>query len=474
MFDLFLSNNLLVSVVAFGIVLIPAIIIHEIGHFLAAKYVGITILEFGIGFPPRVGKLFTWRGTIFTLNWLPLGGFVRPLGEDIVRQKAEDSVQKDRQEAEALGIEHIKSVSEATPLQRVFFFAAGAAANLMSAFIIFVVIGLLGVPLGSTLHLVRVESESALAQIGLQSNDVIETINGQYYTTSEEFFATLAQDSGVILVRRGEEGTSIELPYTTPIYTSPQEIDQAVRILTVVEDTPAEESGLLPGDLIVQFNDELIMSVAMVIDLTKVHVGQEVTLQLNRDGQSITTSLTPRANPPAGQGSMGIEINGVNQDSVNGLIFDILPNQAHVPLAFGESIQYSYERFVSLIQAISEFPTTIMQRGITAEEARPVSIIGISQIGGFFLRQSIEERQPVILLNFVAIISIALGLTNLLPIPALDGGRILFVVIELVRGRPIAPEREGFVHLVGLLFLLSLTVFIIINDLINPITDLLY
>jgi regulator of sigma E protease len=89
------------------------------------------------------------------------------------------------------------------------------------------------------------------------------------------------------------------------------------------------------------------------------------------------------------------------------------------------------------------------------------------------LRESIQQERPVLILNYIAIISIALGLTNLLPLPALDGGRILFVLIEMVRGRPIPPEREGMVHLLGLVFLLSLTVVIIINDFINPISELI-
>ena len=108
-----------------------------------------------------------------------------------------------------------------------------------------------------------------------------------------------------------------------------------------------------------------------------------------------------------------------------------------------------------------------VQRG-GQEEARPISIVGISQVGGQFLQQSIEEKQPVVILNFMAVISIALGFTNLLPIPALDGGRILFVLIEIVRGRPIAPEREGMVHLVGMVVLLSIGLIIMLYDLFNP------
>ena len=85
MLDFLVGNDLLSALVAFVLVLIPAVIVHELGHFLAARAIGVSVLEFGIGFPPRVAKLFTWRETEFTLNMIPLGGFVRPLGEDMVR-----------------------------------------------------------------------------------------------------------------------------------------------------------------------------------------------------------------------------------------------------------------------------------------------------------------------------------------------------------------------------------------------------
>src|SRR5215213_6808694 len=104
MFDFLVGNDLLSALVAFVLVLIPAVLIHEMGHFLAAKLVGITILEFGIGMPPRMVKLFTLNGTDYTLNWLPLGGFVRPLGEDVVRQLGNDATNVDREEAERRGV----------------------------------------------------------------------------------------------------------------------------------------------------------------------------------------------------------------------------------------------------------------------------------------------------------------------------------------------------------------------------------
>ncbi len=126
-----------------------------------------------------------------------------------------------------------------------------------------------------------------------------------------------------------------------------------------------------------------------------------------------------------------------------------------------------------VVNEIASIPGQILKQYRRSELAALTSPFGISQAGGVFLQESIQRNQPSIILEFMALISLALGLTNLLPIPALDGGRILFVLIELVRGRPIAPEREGIVHLVGLALLLSLMVVVLLNDIANPLTDLL-
>src|SRR5215207_1885029 len=146
MLDFLVNSDVLSAIVAFVLVLIPAVLIHELGHFFAAKLVGITILEFGIGMPPRMVKLFTFRGTDYTLNWLPLGGFVRPLGEDMVRQLGDDATNVDREEAERRGVRKTMTVNEAPPLGRIFFMAAGALMNFLLAFVLFIIIALSGLP----------------------------------------------------------------------------------------------------------------------------------------------------------------------------------------------------------------------------------------------------------------------------------------------------------------------------------------
>src|SRR5690606_16346692 len=129
----------------------------------------------------------------------------------------------------------------------------------------------------------------------------------------------------------------------------------------------------------------------------------------------------------------------------------------------------AFSRIGFFVQTLVELPGQLAQGALSPEETRLMSPLAISQFGAVFLQQSIEQDQPVVILNYIAIISIALGITNLLPLPALDGGRILFVLLEIVRGRPISPEREGIVHLIGMAFLLSLMAIAFINDVFNPV-----
>jgi len=490
MFDFVLGNDLLSAIVAFVLVLIPAVLIHEIGHFLAGKAAGITILEFGIGLPPRALTLFTHHGTEYTLNWLPLGGFVRPLGEDAVRQMGDEAIEKDRDVAHARGIQKTKSVNEASPLQRIFFLAAGAIANLLLAFVLFAVIAMIGVPelIGGRVIAVNVEPDSQLASAGLQSGDIIEQINGETFESSNEFIDRLYAFDGEPVTLRvyrsadpalrviDPDAERIELTFTPSLGEPTTTAAGYPVILGVAPGSPADEAGMEPGDLVRALNGTELTSFAALRDLTQANLDTEITLTLMRGEEILDVTLTPRSNPPEGEGSMGITSSDatVVVDDGLGLMYQEGPAQEELvsqPLI--PALQYSANRIVDVLQTIARVPADLLSGAISPEAARPVSVVGIGQMGGFFLQQSVEENQPTIILNFIAVISIALGLTNLLPLPALDGGRIFFVVLEIIRGRPIAPEREGLVHLVGLALLLSATVLIMLNDILNPVTELL-
>src|SRR5215831_9129117 len=183
-------GGFLLAAFAFLIVLGPIVLIHEFGHFIAARLAGVTVLEFGIGFPPRARKLFEQGGTIFTLNWLPIGGFVRPLGEDFVKPLGPEATEEERaayekqqSEIEELGKKRqkTKSVQEATPLQRIFFMVSGAGMNFIGAFVLLVVASLFGqlVPQSATVSVFETVAKSPAAKAGLQAGDVITELNSK-------------------------------------------------------------------------------------------------------------------------------------------------------------------------------------------------------------------------------------------------------------------------------------------------------
>lgn len=507
MFDFLVGNDFLSAILAFVIVLIPAVIIHELGHFFAGKAVGITILEFGIGFPPRIAKLFTWRETEFTFNLIPLGGFVRPLGEDIVRPTTEGFEAKDKindgeidrdnpyyaelRELKARGYTEVKSVYDVKPLPRIFFMAAGALANFLFAVVLFIGVGLVGLEteVGTRLGLVEVEPDSAMATAGFERGDWIRRINDEYILSQFDFIEILESNEGQTLTASisrpenpADENTSfldLEFDFTvTPeLVAEWQTTASYVRVSRVVEGSPADLAGIEAGDLIYQFNDISVLESfdpgMELQNMTGGAAGTEIELTLLRDGESITTSLTPRVDPPPGEGRMGIGIRSEYSNQSESFVYIQSPEVDYIPQPFGESVQYGFESTGEVLGLIIEFPSRLIRGETEPGENRIVSVVAVSQWGGEILQDSVEDQQISTFLRYMGLISIALGFTNLLPIPALDGGRILFAVIELIRGKPISPEREGFVHMVGLILLLSLSVLLIINDIANPVTDLL-
>lgn len=477
MFDFLLGSDALSAVIAFILVLIPAVIIHEIGHFVAAKLVGITILEFGVGMPPRMLRLFRFRGTDYTINWLPLGGFVRPMGEGMVSQMGDDDVSEDRQEALARGIKNPMSVMEAKPAARIFFFVNGAIFNFIMAIVLFIIIGMTGVPqqVGELILVQQVEPNSVFAEAGLVEGDVIEQVNGEYIPNGVIFYDqlnTASNGEATLLVQRENEAEPLTLTLDTNGETFA--VQPHVLIVGVAPQSPAEEAGILAGDVVTTFNDVDIPNFETLQRNTAQNLGQEVTLTINRNGEILQINVTPRENPPQGQGSIGIEIGSTMvADGQSTLFRDGIPYQQLASLSLTESIQYGFGRVADTFNAILSVPGQIIAGTAEPESLRLTSPLGISQAGAVFLQESIQQDRPGIILEFMALISIALGFTNLLPIPALDGGRVLFVLIEMLRGKPIAPEREGMVHLIGLALLFSLMIVVLFQDITNPLTNLL-
>jgi regulator of sigma E protease len=453
----------LTALFAFVVVLIPLIVVHEFGHLLACKSVGIAVLEFGIGFPPRVARLFRWGETDFTLNALPLGGFVLPLGEDFVKPQGEEATAADRDEVlERLGQNpDVKSVHEAKPWQKIWFLGAGALANFAAALVLFVIVPLTGVP-ARQFEVRDVLDPASPLQVG----DIIFENEGAFFNARDSraghILATFgAQDPVTVSLERGEKRQTVDL---SPLNAEAEAVYELLEVEAVQPDLPADRAGLLVGDRILAVDGEAVRSLRQLQDYTAGHQDQEIALLIQRAGEELTLSLVPTVPEGESRARMGVIINRLVAAPRLGLILD--DSEAYRPLGFSDSLTYGVEGFLETFVIISSFPSRLLRGELTAQEARPVSPVGVSQIGAEIIQNN--PYQDLIL--FTALISIALGITNLLPIPGLDGGRILFVLVEIVRGKPMAPEREGLVHLMGFAFLLVLSIILIINDLVNPLS----
>lgn len=353
-------QSILEFVIAFGLLLF----IHEFGHFITARIQKIEIEEFGFGFPPKLVKLFTWKGTDFTLNWIPFGAFVRPKGENDPTVPG--------------------GLASANPWRRLIVLLGGPAFNILTGILLF----------------------------------------------------------SILFARIGGPDTKV------------------VQIIEVNPGSPAATASLDIGDIIRKVNEQEITSTEKIISIVQQNLGKEITITYERSGKLNDVQITPRIKPPENEGALGIVMSNP--------IVPLTWPQA-VPLAF----QAAYEQTVSLIS----LPGRLIQGQISPDQARMVGPVGMYDIYSQVRNRDIQEAEtapetPAASLNRVAllaVISIAVGLTNLFPIPALDGGRILFLLPELIFRRRVSPKWENMVHFVGFTVLILIMVYVTSQDITNRI-----
>ena len=328
----------------FGIVLL--ILLHELGHFIAARALNVEVEEFGLGFPPKVTRLFRAWGTDFTLNAIPLGGFVRPKGENDPNVEG--------------------GLAAASPWVRLVVLVAGPAMNLM-----------VGVLLG------------------------------------------------VII-----------------FYNMGKPVTNKVVVDLVSPGSPAEQAGLLPGDLITQINGQKINSQQTLQQVVTQNLGTPISITYQRNGQSDTITLVPRTNPPAGQGAIGIRMTNPT-----------------TPVSIGEAVTEGFTATYDNVRGILALPVRVIQGQASPSEGRLVGYRGMFEI----------YQQIFNPLWFFMAISISLGVINLMPFPALDGGRILMTMPEILFRRRIPQKYENAINLIGFAILLMVLIYVNVQDFINPI-----
>ncbi len=231
-----------------------------------------------------------------------------------------------------------------------------------------------------------------------------------------------------------------------------------VQIAAVVADSPASTAGIQPGDQILSINGQTLKDMSSVSAIVKANLDQPVEIGLLRGNQQLSVTLVPRSNPPEGQGAVGI----VMQNPIE--YYNFL-----------QSLPRGAQTAWNQIKEIFLLPGQLMRGEVSSSELRPLSPKGLYDVYDQVRanEQSVEKQEPSLAyLNiawFFAIISTALGISNLLPIPALDGGRILFILPEIFIGKRVPAKYENTIHMVGYVVLLALMAYIFMQDFINPV-----
>src|SRR5215212_50392 len=279
---------------------------------------------------------------------------------------------------------------------------------------------------------------------------------GEEDPTSPGSFASKTKLTRAIVLAAGSAmnfltaGVVFALAYMTGW---PTPIPNEVQIAEIAASSPAEAAGLRAGDLVVGVDGQPVGSVEDFQRLVRERVGASVALDIQRGDQRVQTSMTPRVDPPPGQGAIGVKI------------------QAHTrPVAYNplESIWLGFRRAVNVIAFTAWAPIAFFQGVLPGEMLRPIGLPGMAQVTSQAVEATRESGYLYPLLVMAGTFSAGLAFANMLPIPALDGGRLFFVFIEAIRGRRISPERESLVHFVGIVVLIALMILIAVNDIQNP------
>lgn len=419
-----------------GLLIVPIlavlILVHEIGHFVAARSVGVKVEEFGIGIPPRI-KGWTRNGVLWSINWIPFGGFVRVLGEDGKNQDP-------------------GSMNSKSPLQRAFFLVAGSAMNFLLAIVLMIiVVSAQGLTTTKT-YILDVRPDSPAQAAGWQAGDEIIEVAGVPVESNETLRNYSRQfvdrPMSVVVLRDGER---IE---TTVTPSSARTAEQGltgigitdapladVTFTSITPDSPAAAAGLQVGDRIVSINGIPATDSVVITNQFQRSAGSDAVLSVDRNGvieENLTIAVPDEVATEFDPAVLGFDVR------VDIQYTEVSPLQA-IPIGLSETWAQVTALFGGLGQLISGGASF-------GELAGP---IGMGQLTSQIVEQSTAPLWLTIS-QLTIFLSLNLGILNLLPLPALDGGRLLFVLIEVIRGgRKISPEREGLVHFAGLVILLG-------------------
>ena len=367
--------TIIVSILILGLLILS----HEFGHFISAKKLGIKVEEFGFGFPPRIFSVKKGE-TVYSLNLIPFGGFVKIHGEQRPVKLTENLLSKFKKN---------KRTFYNRPIwQRAIIIAMGVIMNLFLAVVMLSIVNGIGVP------------------------TVIE--------------------NGMQAMPTGRQAKNIQ-----------------IQIIEIINGSPAKEAGLKAGDTINELKvNGQTLQVSEVDDVQKFvarYAGEKITLIIKRGNETLEKTLVPRISPPLDEGPLGIALAkvGIVKYSFFTAIWRGLKTTAELTITF-------IGLFYQLLK------TLIIHGKLMGEVAGPV---GIASIAFQMTKLGISY-----VLQFIAILSVNLAIINIIPFPALDGGRLLFLAIEKFKGSPVSEKVERLINSLGFALLIVLLALVTFRD----------
>lgn len=348
------------SILTFLIVLSILVLVHELGHFLMARRFGVWVEEFGFGIPPKViGKKI--GKTIYSLNLLPFGGFVKLYGESFEEEITDSK----------------RSFMGKSILERLIILVSGVVMNFLLAVVA---------------------------------------------------FAIVYSFSGI-----------------------PKETKD-VKLVEISQGSPAQVAGLVVGDVVKTVDKEKVESMDTFTKLVEAKKGKRITLGVERliDGKKVDKKIqiTPRANPPSGEGPLGVVI------TTTEIYYPPIYLRPFVGIFYGIKDSLYWGR--NVISGFIGIFTDLFSGKVPQDLSGPVGIFAITA--------QAAKMGVLSVINFIGVLSINLAILNIIPFPALDGGRVLFIVIEKIMGRKVLPKVEAYIHTVGMIILLTLLLAITAHD----------
>ncbi|MGK5093910.1 RIP metalloprotease RseP [Deltaproteobacteria bacterium TL4] len=447
------------TILTFILVLSFLVFIHEAGHYLAARHVGVKVEEFSIGFPPKLwGKKI--GETEYIISWIPLGGYVRLWGQNMKDEDPEDPA----------------NYASKSILQRFFILVAGPGVNLLFAFLFMPLVYMIGVNgpvyLSQVPQLYEVKPEGYAAQMGFEAGDEIFLFNDKdiatWKTLYEEISKLKKEQAFSVAVLR--QGAQVELHGDIKSLEEHQGFGWLPHILPLVgefsEISPVKEAGVQQGDLILSINGQPVKDWSNISTLVQ-QSQPPVPVQTSPDAPTLSQPEFPSVNSVPlvlefeRSGVIHVmEITPHFSEKEQSYFLGMRVASARESSGVFESVEKGTKQIYAITRSTFQFLGRAFQgKGSMDELGGPIRI---GKVLGEAARSSIAE-----LFFLIAAISLQLGIFNLFPIPVLDGGHIFFLLLEKIKGAPLSVESRERTQIIGFSLLMGLILLVSFNDVLQ-------